>query len=320
MELAKGVHLRRVAADGEPQPITWIGGARFRQFRVEFDPGDRALWVRLSGWPINNFNPELIDEAHEIQCGIEASRGHALHAGEIHQLEYVILCGSAGTFSLGGDLELFLRLIREKDKDALRRYARACIDLVMFNLNGCGIGATTIALVSGEALGGGMEAALSTRFLVAEKSSKFGLPEVLFGLFPGMGAYSLLRRRVGPARAEEMILSGATWSAEELYRAGIVDVLADDGTGKDAVRDLIDRHRRKRQTYEAMRRIRELADPITADELVRIVDLWTDMALRLDARSLSIMERLAKNQAVRASSCNPRPYSNEPLSPVSVTR
>ncbi|OGI57239.1 MAG: hypothetical protein A2V58_06475 [Candidatus Muproteobacteria bacterium RBG_19FT_COMBO_61_10] len=50
-----------------------------------------------------------------------------------------------------------------------------------------------------------------------------------------MGAYTLLARRLDPARAEKIILSGKIYSAEELYEMGVVDVLANDGEGEQAV-------------------------------------------------------------------------------------
>ena len=51
--------------------------------------------------------------------------------------------------------------------------------------------------MQGECLGGGFEAALSSDVIVAEKSARFGFPEILFNLFPGMGAYSFLERKIG---------------------------------------------------------------------------------------------------------------------------
>ena len=67
---------------------------------------------------------------------------------------------------------------------------------------GLGGDVRTIALVQGDALGGGMELALSCHTIVAEEGVGMGLPEVLFGLFPGMGAYSFLCKRVSPQLAE----------------------------------------------------------------------------------------------------------------------
>src|SRR3546814_13260948 len=100
-----------------------------------------------------------------------------------------------------------------------------------------------IGLAQGDALGGGFEALMTFDVVVAERQARFGLPEILFGLFPGMGAYSILARRIGHAHAERMILGGKCYSAEEMYDMGLVHVIAEAGEGEQAVRDFIDRNR-----------------------------------------------------------------------------
>lgn len=82
----------------------------------------------------------------------------------------------------------------------------------------------TVALIEGDTLGGGFEAVLTNDVIIAERDSKFGLPAILFDMFPG-GAYSLLCRRrdeallcrrLDAARARQLILSGRLYEAEEL--------------------------------------------------------------------------------------------------------
>ena len=88
-------------------------------------------------------------------------------------------------------------------------------------------------------MGGGFETALSSDVVIAEKSARLGFPEILFNLFPGMGAYSLLERRVGMRVAEELILSGKMMPAYKLHEMGVVDVLAPNGQGESTVRKWI---------------------------------------------------------------------------------
>ena len=64
--------------------------------------------------------------------------------------------------------------------------------------------------------GGGFEHALTNDVIIAERGSRMGLPEVLFNMFPGMGAYSFLDRKIGQKLAEEVISSGKVYSAEEM--------------------------------------------------------------------------------------------------------
>ena len=87
----------------------------------------------------------------------------------------------------------------------------------------------TIAAVHGFALGGGFELALSCDLIVADRTAVVGLPEVSVGVIPGGGGTQLLPRRVGAARAAEMIFSARRVEAEEAYRLGLVDQLVDAG-------------------------------------------------------------------------------------------
>jgi DSF synthase len=217
-------------------------------------------------------------------------------------LRHVVLASDApGAFNLGGDLALFASLIRAGDRDGLMDYATKCIDGVHLLHNGLGGNVRTIALVQGDALGGGMELALACQVIVAEEGSQMGLPEVLFGLFPGMGAYSFLSRRVAPQTAERLILEGRILPVEELHRMGIVDVLAPKGEGARAVRELIHQEQRAPHAHLALNRVRRVANAVTYEELIAITGIWVDAALQLGDRSLKAMERIVRAQQRRSS-------------------
>lgn len=84
-----------------------------------------------------------------------------------------------------------------------------------------------VACVDGYALGGGCEMALACDFVYATGKAVFGQPEVLLGLIPGFGGCVRLYRRVGLARAREMIYSGRRVDAEEAHRIGLVNQVFD---------------------------------------------------------------------------------------------
>ena len=86
-----------------------------------------------------------------------------------------------------------------------------------------------VAAVDGYALGGGCELALSADLIVAGESATFALPEVGVGLIPGGGGTQLLTRRLGYARAADLILTGRRVDAAEAYRLGLVDRLTPAG-------------------------------------------------------------------------------------------
>ena len=165
---------------------------------------------------------------------------------------------------------------------------------------GLGGDVRTIALVQGDALGGGMELALSCHTIVAEEGCGMGLPEVLFGLFPGMGAYSFLCKRVSPQQAEKMILSGQIHSTEELHKLGVVDILVPKGEGEMAVQDLIRQQQRSPHSHLALNQVRQIAQPVGYDELMGITEVWVDTALALGDRSLKTMDRIVRAQERRS--------------------
>ena len=159
---------------------------------------------------------------------------------------------------------------------------------------------TTIALVQGQAMGGGFESALSAHVMIAERSAQMGLPEVLFNLFPGMGALSFLSRKVGMSTAEKMVRSGKIYSGEELYEMGVVDVIADDGEGEQVLNHWIKKNQRSLNSSQAINKAKQMVNPLTYNELYNITKVWVDAALRLDERNLKVMERLVRAQNAKA--------------------
>ena len=246
------------------------------------------------------FKPTLVDEILRYQQVLaDRLRVQQQRSGS-NMLPHVVLASDADVFNLGGDLELFCESIRNGDRKTLLAYARQCVRGVHAFHVGLGAGAHTIALVQGDALGGGFEAALSCHTIVAEEGVGMGLPEVLFDLFPGMGAYSFLCKRIAPHQAEKLMLEGNVYSSEELYKMGLVDVLAPKGQGAQAVEEVIRTHRRIPNARAAMHRVRSMAQPVTLEEMLSITEVWVDTAMQLGDKSLRTMERLVRAQSKRA--------------------
>lgn len=246
------------------------------------------------------FKPALVDEILSYQQNL-ANRLRTECDGK-HGLSHVVLASDSDVFNLGGDLELFCRAIRNGDRSTLLSYARQCVRGVhAFNV-GLGVGMHSIALVQGDALGGGFEAALSCHTIVAEEGVTMGLPEVLFDLFPGMGAYSFLCKRVSPHLAERIMLEGNVFDSSELHRMGLVDVLVPRGEGVKAVEDVIRANRRIPHARAAMHRVRAMSQPVTIEELMTITEVWVDTAMQLGEKSLRTMERLVRAQYRRQAS------------------
>lgn len=198
------------------------------QLEVSWEESTGALWtfMRPRGRP--SYNLALLEDFHAWQRGIVAMFAHRSEG-----LRFLLL-GSRipGIFNLGGDLALILDKIHGHDRHALVEYGMSCVRVLHRNINCLGLPMVTIGLAEGDALGGGFESLLSFNVIIAEREAKFGFPETMFGLFPGMGAYSLVARRVGAALAEEMMLSGRIYSAEEMKEIGLVHVVAEPGQGR----------------------------------------------------------------------------------------
>lgn len=267
--------------------------------RVESDPAGLTHWLYMHTDHPSGVRPcfrtPLMDDMWSFLTSImlrEAQR-------EPGRLRHVVLASDAPAFNLGGDLELFSKLIRASNREQLLAYARRCIEGVYHLHNGLGGDVRTIALVQGDALGGGLELALACHTIVAEEGSEMGLPEVLFGLFPGMGAYSFLCKRVSAQLAEKIILDGKIYSSEEMHRLGVVDILVPKGEGASAVQELIRQQQRTPHAHLALNAVRAIAQPVGYDELMGITEIWVDTALTLEERSLRTMDRIVRAQTRR---------------------
>ncbi len=287
-EIVCGVHDRVEAA---------LRQQRFTEFAFEHDPDEKVLFCYFDFAARPCFTNSVLDEAQGVQRMVRGLFGDRDDAEP--PLRYMVLASRMpGVWNLGGDLDLLSTLIRAQDRGALRRYAHACCEVGYTNATGLGfdLPIISVALVQGDALGGGFEAALSSNLIVAERSAKFGLPEILFNLFPGMGAYTFLTRRVAPGLAERIIMSGEMYGAEQLHAMGAIDVLAPDGQGINAFYDYIGRGGKRYAALRALYRARRLVNSVTFEEMTRIADLWVEAALRLDEPGLRRMLRLVAAQ------------------------
>ena len=259
---------------------------------VLYDAGQRALWTFMRPKARPSFTLPMLRDFEHWQTLISANFG-----ADLVPLNYLILGSrSPGVFCFGGDLELFARLIRERDREGLRAYGNRCVDILNRNIHALGLPMETIGLVQGQALGGGFEALLSFDFIIAEKGATFGLPEVMFGLFPGLGAHPILSRKLGTAMADRMILDNRTYSAEQMYEMGIVHRLAEPGEGVATVREFMAKSGRHVAGLVNSRKAMRAAAPIEMAEFYRIVDLWADAALQLHEQDLKLMQRLTSAQ------------------------
>ena len=264
-----------------------------KELDVLYNDSEEALWTYMRPSARPSFTPPMLADFDSWQRLIGAHFGP-----DGVPLKYLILGSRApGVFCFGGDLELFASLIRGGNRDGLAAYGYRCVEILHGNMRSLDLPLLTIGLVQGQALGGGFEALLSFDYIIAERGSSFGLPEVMFGLFPGMGAHAILSRRLGQAMADRIIMGNEVYSAEAMYDLGIVQQLAEPGEGEAAVRDFMARSSRRHAGLVGARRASRRVNEVSLAELRDIVDHWADAALQLREQDLKLMQRLAGAQA-----------------------
>lgn len=269
---------------------------KFEHLDIEYDGETQAIWMNYKVSAPHFYPLQMFLEILDVR---ESVRALFLSGLVKHwPVRYFVIGSNKETvFSLGGDLAMFTELIRGQERDTLRHYAHVCIDVMYGLRTGFGLPIVTLSAVHGQCLGGGFEGVLVTDFLIAEESAKFGVPEIAFNTFPGMGAVTLLTQRVGSALSEQIISSGAVYSGREMHELGIVDVLAPDGAIRKATNAWMleggeERWRRRCALAEARRR----CFPVTHEELIRIVDLWVECCFSITDQDFRHMTRLVTAQ------------------------
>ena len=261
---------------------------RFTQLSGYYEAERRTVWMMLRAQPRPCFNHALIEEIMNLSWLVRQS-GFAVDFWVTGSLVPEM-------YNVGGDLQFFVECIQNGRREALRAYARACVDCVHAASRGFDTGAITLAMVEGSALGGGFEAALAHHFVLAQRDARLGFPEIAFNLFPGMGGYSLVARRSGMKLAEELIYKGESHTAEWYEQHGLVDVLYEPGQSYVSVRTFIDTLRPKLNGVRAMMRARTRVLQLPRSELMDITEDWVDAAFCLEPKDIAYMERLVMLQ------------------------
>lgn len=292
--LARGKH-RGPNRDSElPLPLEFLVKPR-QTLDVRFDPASRTVWCSMRHENSVSWTKPLLRELNALNADIRA-----LYAGaQFDDPPVKFFVGGSlrpGVFNLGGDLSFFLDRVRARDAEGLRDYAYACVEAIYNNYNGFNSPVVTIALLEGDALGGGLEAALSCQYVIAERGVDLGFPEALFHTFPGMGAYSLLSRRLDASRAEKLILGGRMFKSEDFYEMGLVDVLVEKGEGRARTRAFIAENSRRHGLLGAIGKVRRRVAPLPLQELRDVTDIWVNSVMNLAPINLRKMEMLAQSQ------------------------
>ena len=175
--------------------------------------------IRLDRPPMNALNAQVQGELRDA----------AVEATERSDVRAVVIYGGEKVFAAGADIKEMVTA----DYAAMVERAgplQAAFDAL------ARIPKPTVAAVTGYALGGGCELALTADFRVCGDNAKLGQPEILLGIIPGAGGTQRLARLVGPAKAKDLVFSGRFVDAQEALAIGLVDkVVAPDDVYPAAV-------------------------------------------------------------------------------------
>jgi DSF synthase len=273
----------------------------YGQVFCRFDAKQQTLWSYLNQPErIPCINHELLLNLHAHHEDIQRSGGYVqLENEEVLPIRYSVFASATpGYFNMGGDLQKMATAIRNKDRAQLQAYAKLSIDVVAqrafrFNLDHV----TKISLLQGEVLGAGIEAAMTSDVLIAERQSVFCFPELFFNMIPGMGAYSFIARKAGMAIADKMILDCERFTAEECLEMGLIDMVVDEGQGVEAVQAYIQKSSKQAEGFLSAQKAKARINPLTYSELEDIVNVWVENALRLNERDLKVMDRFYRAQS-----------------------
>ena len=254
-----------------------------------YDPVTCTIWSSMHVRPRQCFSAAVLRDMLELY-------GH-IRRGVWKVDFYVLRSDARRVYNLGGDLHYIRDCVSREDWAGVAEYARLCVEAIYGLTSGLDRRVISIAEINGDALGGGFEAALSCDFIIAEQGTKLGFPEVLFNLFPGMGAYSLLARKIAPHVAQRMILSGSISQSETLHAQGVLDEVVEPGHGREAVENFIRNTRKQLGGYKGFLegRRRSALWP-THSELTKVVEHWVECVKQISPRDLRLIDRLVSAQ------------------------
>ena len=190
---------------------------------VEVEGGIATL--RLQRPPMNALNVEIQ----------EALRAAAEEVSERRDVAAVVIYGGEKVFAAGADIKEMEHMSYTDMVARSRRLQSAFTAIAR-------IPKPTVAAITGYALGGGCELAMTCDFRVAGKNAKLGQPEILLGVIPGAGGTQRLTRLVGPAKAKDLVFSGRFVSADEALAIGLVDEVVEPEDVYAAARARVERY------------------------------------------------------------------------------
>jgi 3-hydroxyacyl-CoA dehydrogenase/enoyl-CoA hydratase/3-hydroxybutyryl-CoA epimerase len=199
----------------------------YRNFKLTRD-ADGVAWLLFDreGSSANTLSADVIEEFDTVLAALESQRPAGL----------VIRSAKKSGFIAGADVNEFRGATDPRAVETAIGRAHAVIDrLEALNI-------PSVAVIHGFCLGGGLEVALACQSRIAIDGARFGFPEVMLGLHPGLGGTARFTRLINPMQAMSLMLTGRTIDARRAKSLGLVDGVAQERHVRNAVKDAVFGH------------------------------------------------------------------------------
>jgi 3-hydroxyacyl-CoA dehydrogenase/enoyl-CoA hydratase/3-hydroxybutyryl-CoA epimerase len=218
-------HILDVLADRvlELGPKRAVSGP-YRHFKLTRD-SDGVAWLLFDreGASANTLSADVLAEFDTVLAALESERPTGL----------VIRSAKTSGFIAGADVNEFRGATDPAAVEAQIARAHAVIDRLE------AVKFPTVAVIHGFCLGGGLEVALACQIRIAIADARFGFPEVMLGLHPGLGGTARFTRLVNPMQAMMLMLTGKTIDARRAKSLGLVDAVTEERHVRNAVKDAV---------------------------------------------------------------------------------
>jgi 3-hydroxyacyl-CoA dehydrogenase/enoyl-CoA hydratase/3-hydroxybutyryl-CoA epimerase len=213
---------RQLELGPQPEP-----GGPYRHFKLSRD-ADGIAWLLFdrAGASANTLSADVIEELDLVLAALESQRPAGI----------VIRSAKKSGFIAGADVNEFRGAADPGPVETAIGRAHAVIDRLE------ALRIPTVAVIHGFCLGGGLEVALACQSRIAIDGARFGFPEVMLGLHPGLGGTARFTRLVNPMQAMTLMLTGKTIDARKARALGLVDAVTQERHVRNAVKDAVFGH------------------------------------------------------------------------------
>ncbi|MGL5165036.1 MAG: 3-hydroxyacyl-CoA dehydrogenase NAD-binding domain-containing protein [Afipia sp.] len=196
----------------------------YKNFKLTRD-GDGIAWLLFDreGASANTLSGDVIEELGQIVSVLESERPVGL----------VIRSAKKSGFIAGADVNEFRGATDPRQVETEMAKAHAVVDRLE------ALKIPRVAVIHGFCLGGGLEIALACNTRIAIDNARFGFPEVMLGLHPGLGGTARFTHLVSPLEAMTMMLTGKTIEARKAKSLGLVEAVTQERHVRGAVKDAI---------------------------------------------------------------------------------